>query len=303
MARFSIPQLEAFHWLAELGTFKAVSERLNLSQPTVTTRIRELERELGVTLVDRRAGRSVPNRFGRTLLEDVRGILHHVDRIADASFRPFDDTATVRFGIPDTLARTHLVGMTSAVSDADARIRLAIDVDHSERLYGKVLNEELDFALIASDRLDAAVTSFPLCEISLAWAQPVSVATIPTADPEVLARQTVITMQAPSNLHSYTMEWLGEHRPRSIIICNSLSCIVELIGGGHGIGIVPVALIEQLGFSQRIAVVESNRTLAPDRVDLVFKTSSADRGHAVLLAECCAAALVREPREGIRRVH
>jgi DNA-binding transcriptional LysR family regulator len=79
--RFSLAQLEAFYWLAELGTFKAVSERLNLSQPAITTRIKELERGLGTTLVDRQIGRSVPTSSGRALLEETRCIFQHVERI------------------------------------------------------------------------------------------------------------------------------------------------------------------------------------------------------------------------------
>jgi DNA-binding transcriptional LysR family regulator len=302
MARFSLPQLEAFHWLAELGSFKAVSERLNLSQPTITTRVRELERELGVTLIDRQVGRSVPTAAGRALLDDVRGILRHAERIAvKAASRP--GTTVLRLGLPDTLACTHLAGMMSAVAAADESIRLDIDVDHSQSLYGKVLNDTLDFAFVATDRVDPSVALSPICEIALAWAQPVAAEMLTTADPKALVRRTVITTPSPSNLSNYTLKWLGDLRPTRLATCSRLSSIVDLIAGGCGVGIVPVALIDQRGHADRVAVIESNRMLAPDRVDLVYRPAAADRGLASLLADCCAFALVQEPRAGIRSLH
>ncbi len=54
MRKFSLAQLEAFLWICRLGTFHAAAERLNLTQPTVSLRIRELESALGARLFERR---------------------------------------------------------------------------------------------------------------------------------------------------------------------------------------------------------------------------------------------------------
>ena len=53
MSRFSLPQLEAFLWVARLGSFRAAGERLNVTQPTISLRIRDLETALGTRLLER----------------------------------------------------------------------------------------------------------------------------------------------------------------------------------------------------------------------------------------------------------
>mgnify|MGYP002039025406 CR=1 FL=1 len=41
MLRFTLRQLEAFYWTAKLGTAHAAADHLSLTQPAVSTRIRD----------------------------------------------------------------------------------------------------------------------------------------------------------------------------------------------------------------------------------------------------------------------
>ena len=47
MSRITFAQIEAFYWIARLGTFREAARQLNVSQPTISLRIRDLERVLG----------------------------------------------------------------------------------------------------------------------------------------------------------------------------------------------------------------------------------------------------------------
>ncbi len=38
----SLPQLEAYYWVARLGSFRAAAERLGLTQPSISIRISSL---------------------------------------------------------------------------------------------------------------------------------------------------------------------------------------------------------------------------------------------------------------------
>jgi DNA-binding transcriptional LysR family regulator len=51
--RFTLAQLEAFHWIAKLGTVRDAARHLNLAQPTVSLRLRDLETALGALLFER----------------------------------------------------------------------------------------------------------------------------------------------------------------------------------------------------------------------------------------------------------
>ena len=51
--RISLDQVEALVWIARLGSFRAAAHQLNVSQPAISGRIRELERQLGGSLFHR----------------------------------------------------------------------------------------------------------------------------------------------------------------------------------------------------------------------------------------------------------
>ena len=57
-----IHSLRTFYWVNRLGSFRKAAEALNISQPSVSARIRGLEEELGVTLMLRDAGLSLTPR-------------------------------------------------------------------------------------------------------------------------------------------------------------------------------------------------------------------------------------------------
>ena len=58
-----LDQLEALLWISKLGSFRSAARKLHLSQPAISSRIRELENELGISLLDR--SRHRPTDHGR----------------------------------------------------------------------------------------------------------------------------------------------------------------------------------------------------------------------------------------------
>ncbi len=49
----SLAALEAFYWVVRLGSFSAAADRLHVPQPTISSRISEMERRVGRRLLDR----------------------------------------------------------------------------------------------------------------------------------------------------------------------------------------------------------------------------------------------------------
>ncbi|MFF6914303.1 LysR substrate-binding domain-containing protein [Streptomyces sp. NPDC012466] len=83
--------LEAFLGAVDAGSVTRAASMLRVTQPTVTNRIKALERSLGLPLLERLPGGVRPTRAGRSILEQAREILRlsgHVRRIADASLTP-----------------------------------------------------------------------------------------------------------------------------------------------------------------------------------------------------------------------
>ena len=77
MRGLNLDQLQTFTEVIALGSFSAAAERLQLSQPAVSLQIRQLEKKLGVRLIERVGKRATPTAAGSELIV-------HAKRIEDA---------------------------------------------------------------------------------------------------------------------------------------------------------------------------------------------------------------------------
>lgn len=64
----NLAQLEAVVWLSRLGNFRKAAKRLGITQPAISLRIRQIERELGVTLFKRGTTSTQLTESGRQLV-------------------------------------------------------------------------------------------------------------------------------------------------------------------------------------------------------------------------------------------
>jgi len=78
-----LKQLRAFCCAAQTGSISKAAERLHLSQPSVTLQIQALERELGVTLFERRGPKIQLTPDGRNLYEISQPLVHGIDTLSD----------------------------------------------------------------------------------------------------------------------------------------------------------------------------------------------------------------------------
>ncbi|WP_440995343.1 LysR family transcriptional regulator [Arhodomonas sp. SL1] len=78
-----IKQLRAFCFAAQSGSISRAAERLFLSQPSVSLQIQALERELGITLFERRGPRIRLTPDGETLYELAQPLVEGVDALPE----------------------------------------------------------------------------------------------------------------------------------------------------------------------------------------------------------------------------
>src|ERR1700710_1510087 len=60
--------IETFLWVVNLGSFRGAAQKLNTTQPAISQRIAQLEREVGVKLLQRDRRAVLPTPSGRQLL-------------------------------------------------------------------------------------------------------------------------------------------------------------------------------------------------------------------------------------------
>ncbi|WP_421725774.1 LysR family transcriptional regulator [Bauldia sp.] len=86
MRDLKLDQLKTFATVVRLGSFSAAAETLSLSQPAVSLQVRELERRLGVRLIERVGRRAMPTVVGSRLID-------HANRIEASVSAALDEVA------------------------------------------------------------------------------------------------------------------------------------------------------------------------------------------------------------------
>lgn len=250
-----IRQLEYLVALAESRQFTRAAESLGVAQPSLSQQIAKLERELGVTLVDRaprgihltEAGTVLTIRARRVLaeLEAARWELESLSELR---------AGRVRIGAMQTLGPVDLPGMLAEFHARHPEVELAVREELSETLAELVRTDQLDIAFLsASDRIRP---SEDLLMESLA-SEPL-VAVFPR-DHRLAARRSVrfaelagerfVAFREAATLRRVLTVAAGEAGFAPVIAfeSNEIPRILALVGRGLGITILPKADVPDIG--------------------------------------------------------
>jgi LysR family nitrogen assimilation transcriptional regulator len=165
LPNIDLRKLKFFAAVARAGSFVAASRDLHVSQPAVSYQVIELERELGVKLLDRQA-RGVSLTPAGThflgLVEEMLANLHDMINSLDA-FRT-EVFGTVTFGLTPTCSRLlahHLLSLCTPTN----RLQLAFQQGLTDELQRQITAGTLDLALFYDPSPIAGQQIFPMfCE-------------------------------------------------------------------------------------------------------------------------------------------
>jgi DNA-binding transcriptional LysR family regulator len=161
--RISIRQLQTFVLVYELGSLVKTAHRLSITQPAVTKRLRELERDLAVTLFQR-AGRGVaPTAFADALFEHAGTVLATL-RAAEGAIDAIrdGDGGSVIVGVSPVASKLVARAVIALRRDRP-NIHVRIESGSYETLVGWIDAGDIDMAIARfgndanSKRLDRAV--------------------------------------------------------------------------------------------------------------------------------------------------
>jgi len=119
--------LETLLWVVRLGGIGAAAQHLNLTQPAVTRRIQELERELGAK-VFRRQGRNVAlTPVGQTCLGSAERILSEVATMRIAASGKAA-VGTIRVGVVESIALTWFQNFLARIEGRYPKVQMEIEL-------------------------------------------------------------------------------------------------------------------------------------------------------------------------------
>ena len=151
----------------ELGSFARAADRLGRSQSAVSTQLRKLEEQVGQPLV-RKAGRGlVLTVAGESLFGYAKRILDLNDAAIEV-IRGSEMEGWVRLGLPQDLAESWLPAVLKRFTQAHPKVRTEVQVERSSEMIEKVLQGELDIALVWGAGADGARAEH-VAQLPIAW--------------------------------------------------------------------------------------------------------------------------------------
>ena len=142
-----VRQLSALVAIADHGTFSAAARALYTVQSNVSGHIARLEKELGVTLVDRARGGLTEE--GAQVVERARRVLNEIDDIAaDMSSRHADVSGQTRLGVIGTTARWLMPQLLGRLGEEHPNVRAIIQDGATSTLIPNLLNGMLNAAIV-----------------------------------------------------------------------------------------------------------------------------------------------------------
>jgi len=168
-SRINLQQLETFLAVVRCGGISSAADQLNLTQPAVTTRIRNLEQALAVSLFERNANRLTLTKRGDMLLTYAEQFLHLTELVERDIIDPDGIERQIRLGVSETIAQSWLPEFVEQLKQTFPKLSIEISVEVSDVLRESLLSREIDLAIMLGPVSEHSVDNLALPEMGLAW--------------------------------------------------------------------------------------------------------------------------------------
>lgn len=242
MTRLNLEQLRTFVAVVRFGGVSRAADALNLTQPAVTARIRNLEEVLKGPLFDRSAGAMRLTKRGERLLTYARRFEQLSEMVERDVIDPAGLERHLRIGVSETIAQCWLPDLIARLHRRYPRLEIEFNVDISLNLREDLLNREIELAILLGPISEYSVDNIELPGFDLAWYVAADAAE--EDDPAAYFARPVLTYARNTRPYRELRDLLFERTGPEISIfpSSSLSACFRLVSANLGVAALPKAL-------------------------------------------------------------
>ncbi|QDM18682.1 LysR family transcriptional regulator [Tardiphaga sp. vice352] len=282
--------LETFLWVVTLGSFRGAAQKLNTTQPAISQRIAQLEREMGVRLLQRDRKIASPTPSGRQLMVYAEKLIGmRAEMMAAVSDRSAM-RGVLRLGVAETIVHTLLSRLIKSVNEAYPNLTLEIEVDITSNLRTRLLAQEIELALLMGPVSSSTVRNRLLCDYPIGFlASPALGLGDRMLTVQDLARHPIITFPRKTQPYEIVRSLFNrpELPPIRLHASASLATVIHMAIEGLGIAVIPTAIVQNELADGRLQLLNTDVEMQP----LTFSASwlaSPDTVAIELVAELAA---------------
>jgi len=288
MTNVTLKQFRYFESLARHRHFGRAAQACAISQPALSVKIKEMEEELGAPLFERAARQVRLTALGEEVAARVRGILSAVDELGDIA----RSTGTrlvgrLRLGIIPTIAPYLLPRIAGALSDTHPGLDIHVRETLTVRLIHELHEGRLDAAIVALPVSEPALTEVLLFQEDFVLVRPAADAGKPVPDAAALREMRLLLLEEGHCFRDQALSFCGVRAPsappREGLDGSSLSTLVQMVGAGLGVTLIPDMAVPVETRSADVSVARFRGRQPSRKVGMIWRRTSplAEQLHAV----------------------
>jgi DNA-binding transcriptional LysR family regulator len=266
---FGFRQIDYLIAVAETGSTAAAARRLNVSQPSISVAVAQLEAHFGAAFFLRLPGQGMqPTPFGRERIARLRALRGQAAEL----FETGGPTMELRLGTYSTLAPQHAPRLMRAFAELHAEQRVVVVEDDIAALVSGLEAARLDLALLYDVGLPPTLELTALADVPPHVLLPPGhrLAESGPIDLNALAEDPIILIDLPhSRGYFLSLFQMAGARPRIAAETRSIEMLRAMVANGLGVGLLATDLPYDMTYDGgRVLRREIAGTLPPSRVVL-----------------------------------
>tara|TARA_B100000678_G_scaffold14874_1_gene11723 strand:+ start:481 stop:1401 length:921 start_codon:yes stop_codon:yes gene_type:complete len=286
----SLRQLQFLDALAREKSFSRAAESMHVTQPTLSTAIRELEGILDVQLVEREARGATLTPTGSEIVKRARALLSDAeDLVAAAKGASEPLYGAFRLGAIPTIAPFVLPRVMKHLKSAYPNLTLYLREDQTARLLDDLRARRIDAALIALPYAANGIETITVFEDEFLLAAPKGhpLTEAGRLSPEDLAPHDVLLLEDGHCLrdHALSVCKMPSVRDGGEVSATSLHTLIQMVDGGLGVSLIPrLAADSGLGRGLDVSIQPFSPPAIGRSIGVAWRAGSSRQEDAKLVA-------------------
>jgi DNA-binding transcriptional LysR family regulator len=282
-----IVDIETFTTLVRLRHFGKTADLLNTTQPAISSRLANLERELNARLIIRTERHFEITAEGKAALRCFEQMLQSIDCLRQDISHHVPEPAHLAIGAIDAISSTVLPRLAESLRSAAPLIHLDLTVDSTLGLNQRMIEGNLDMVFSLDPVMGEGFRNFVACTFEMSWVGSSGfIDTDREYSVDELAEMPIITFPPNSPPHRMITPYFQSenHLARSMTTSNSLFAMINLVIDRFGVAPIPTVVIRRELQNQLLHRIKVRKPFPPMPIVASYRTIS-DSGLMALVVQ------------------
>jgi LysR family hydrogen peroxide-inducible transcriptional activator len=272
----TLRQLRYLTALARHRHFGRAAADCAVTQPALSMQVRELEREIGAELVERRPGDVALTETGLDVAERAEQILAATRDLVDFARHRDVLSGRLLLGIIPTLAPYILPRVLPQLAAKYPQLRLEVRETQTKLLLDELGRGELDAAMLALPVEGAEVETMALFDDAFLLAVPASDKIRGRVGIEDVDQRRLILLEEGHCLRDQALAFCGAPRrdQSASLGATSLATVMQMVANGYGVTLLPQVAVDAEGRDKRVKLLRFNAPQPARSIGLAWRRTS-----------------------------